>query len=523
MAFISILFISLLVFIHPTSTSDLIQQACKATRYQKLCESSLAPHPNRNATEIIQSTLKIAYKDSSTGRVMAYSIIWKSEGMLNRRAPASDCGRYLQNSYYRLKSTIDALSRGEIKNGRAWTSAALTDQHECVSGLQLYVNEMKLINETVSFLNTLIGYTSNALSMMMAYDVFGDKTASWKAPKTEREGFWEGGGVSGGKLGIPPWLAYSDVSVCKNDTTCTFRTVQEAVNAAPDWSNGWRFVIWVEAGVYKETVLIEIQKRHLLIRGEGMGKTVISGSLNVGHPSQPTHNVSTFTVLADGFMAIGLTIENTAGPDAHQAVAFRSDSDRSYIEECEFLGNQNTLYARSHRQVYNSCRIVGTIDFIFGNSASIFQNCTILVRPRKLKPEEVENNVVTAHGRIDPAQPTGFVFQNCTINGTEEYMKLYNSKPKVRKNFLGRPWKEFARTVFIGCNLESLITPQGWIPWKDDFALKTLYYGEINNIGKGSELSGRVNWSSRIPADHVNVYSLRSFLQSDQWPKPPKF
>ncbi|KAI3798510.1 hypothetical protein L1987_33787 [Smallanthus sonchifolius] len=141
-----------------------------------------------------------------------------------------------------------------MKKCRTWTSAALTYQHDCLTALEIYAKEMKLINETMSFLNTLIGYTSNALSLMMAYDVFGDKTASWRAPKTEREGFWEVSGVSGGELGIPPWLTnYTDITVCKNSSRCTFKTVQEAVNAAPDWSNGWRFVMWVMEGVYKDS------------------------------------------------------------------------------------------------------------------------------------------------------------------------------------------------------------------------------------------------------------------------------
>ncbi|BBG97086.1 hypothetical protein Prudu_006100 [Prunus dulcis] len=170
-------------------------------------------------------------------------------------------------------------------------------------------------------------------------------------------------------------------------------------------------------------------------------------------------------VLGDGFMASGLTIQNTAGPDVHQAVAFRSDSDLSVIENCEFLGNQDTLYAHGNRQFYKSCNIQGNVDFIFGNSAAVFQDCNILVRPRQQKPEKGENNAVTAHGRTDPAQSTGFVFQNCLINGTEEYMKLYRSKPQVHKNYLGRPWKEYSRTVFINCNLEALITPEGWMPW----------------------------------------------------------
>lgn len=216
-------------------------------------------------------------------------------------------------------------------------------------------------------------------------------------------------------------------------------------------------------------------------------------------------------------MASGLTFQNTAGSAAHQAVAFRSMSDLSVIENCEFIGNQDTLYAHSLRQYYKSCRIQGNIDFIFGNAAAYFQDCLILVAPQQLDPEKGETNVVTAHSRTDPAQSTGFVFQNCLINGTAEYMALYFSKPSIHRNFLGRPWKEYCRTVFINCTVEALISPEGWLPWNGEFALRTLYYGEYGNIGPGANLSGRVAWSSKIPTEHVQAYSLHNFIQGDEW------
>ncbi|XP_023761232.1 probable pectinesterase/pectinesterase inhibitor 51 [Lactuca sativa] len=538
MAIISLFLISLLIFINPTSyaaarhrrihppsiknepsSSDQIHQACKATRYPQLCESSLVRYPNGNAMEIIQSALSVSSENLHAAQSMVESILEASKGLINHTYAAKNCIEHLRNSDYRLKSTVEALPRGKMKDGRAWTSAGLAYQYDCWSALK-YVNNTKMINETMSFLNTLIDYTSNALSMMMAYDVYGDQTASWSPPKTERDGFWEGGGGSGGgdgpQLGVPAGLK-ADVTVCEQDGECDYETVQEAVNAAPDWGSGRRFVIWVKAGIYGETVRVGLEKQNVVLLGDGMGKTVITGSLNVGQPGLSTFNTATVGVVGDGFMASGLTIENTAGPDAHQAVTFRSDSDHTVIENCEFLGNQDTLYAHSLRQFYKSCRIQGNVDFIFGNSASIFQDCTILVRPRQLKPEKGENNAVTAHGRIDPAQSTGFVFRNCLVNGTEEYMRLYYSNPKVHKNFLGRPWKEFSRTVFIDCKLEALITPQGWMPWTGDFALKTLYYGEFENSGKGADLTGRVTWSSQIPAERVGVYSVGNFLQGDQW------
>lgn len=397
-------------------------------------------------------------------------------------------------------------------------SSALLYQYDCWSALK-YANDTHLVNETMSFLDSLTQLTSNALSMVVSYDVFGKDTASWVPPRTERDGFWEGGGGggSGFKGGFPSKLT-ADVTVCKDGSGGCYKTVQEAVNAAPDNAvGGKRFVVSIKEGVYEETVRIPLEKKNVVFLGDGMGKTVITGSLNVGQPGISTYNTATVAVLGDGFMASGLTIQNTAGPDAHQAVAFRSASDLSVIENCEFIGNQDTLYAQSLRQFYKSCRIQGNVDFIFGNSASLFQDCEILVRPRQVKPEKGENNALTAQGRTDPAQSTGFVFQNCLINGTQEYMALYNSKPQVHKNYLGRPWKEYSRTVYIHCNFEALVTPQGWMPWSGDFALKTLYYGEFGNSGPGSTLSQRVTWSSQIPAEHINTYSVENFIQGDAW------
>ncbi|KAG5041282.1 hypothetical protein JHK82_013391 [Glycine max] len=221
-----------------------------------------------------------------------------------------------------------------------------------------------------------------------------------------------------------------------------------------------------------------LEKRNVVFLGDGIGKTVITGNANVGQQ--------------------GMTTYNSAA-----------------------VGNQDTLYPHSLRQFYKSCSIEGNVDFIFGNAAAIFQDCQILVRPRQVKPEKGENNAITANARQDPAQPTGFVFQNCSINGTEEYMALYHSKPQVHKNYLGRPWKEYSRTVSINSFLEVLVTPQGWMPWSGDFALKTLYYGEFENKGPGSYLSQRVPWSRKIPAEHVLTYSVQNFIQGNDWVPSP--
>ncbi|KAL4351661.1 hypothetical protein GQ457_06G035330 [Hibiscus cannabinus] len=509
----------------PVSASDAsqIRLACKSTRFPQPCEASLSQSsllpPNPTSLDFVRSALSVSSDNLRTGQSMVKSILDSSKGNLNRSNAATICVNILSNSDYRLGSANDALTRGKIKDARTWMSAALCYQYDCWSALK-YVNDTKLVGETMAFLDSLQRHSSNALSMMVAYDNYGEDIAAWVPPKTERDGFYENGssGTELGSNGGLPSNLKADVTVCKDGSGGCYKTVQEAVNAAPDNAESTRrFVIYIKEGVYEETVRVPLEKKNVVFLGDGMGKTIITGALNAGMPGITTYDTATVGVLGDGFMASGLTFRNTAGPDAHQAVAFRSDSDLSIIENCEFLGNQDTLYVHSLRQFYKKCRIQGNVDFIFGNSAAVFQDCEILVAPRQLKPEKGENNAVTAHGRTDPAQSTGLVFQNCLINGTDEYMRYYYSKPKVHKNFLGRPWKEFSRTVFINCVMEALINPNGWLPWKGDFALKTLFYGEFGNTGPGSILSNRVPWSTQIPSQHVHTYSVQNFIQGDQW------
>ncbi|KAK6150725.1 hypothetical protein DH2020_015657 [Rehmannia glutinosa] len=504
--------------------SNIIHEACKASRDPSSCEAWLSESshvpPNATVLQVIQSALQVTTQNLGKGRALVLDILNSSADNKNRSNAANNCLDLVHYSDYRINQVGQALTSGKLKDARAWMSAALVYQYDCWSALK-YVNDTYLVVQTMSFFNSsLIQGSSSALGMLLNYDVFGDKTGSWGPPRTERDGFWEPGSDSSGSGsagGVPVGLK-ADVTVCKGGGGCNYKTVQEAVNAAPDNSgSGKRFVIWIRAGVYEETVRVPLEKKNVVFLGDGMGKTVITGSKNVGQPGVSTYNTATVGVVGDGFMASNLTIQNTAGPDAHQAVAFRSDSDRSVIENCEFLGNQDTLYAHSLRQYYKSCRIQGNVDFIFGNSAAFFQDCLILIAPRQLNPEKGEKNAVTAHGRIDPAQSTGFVFQNCVINGTEAYMALYYSNPKVHMSFLGRPWKEYSRTVFIRCTLEALITPDGWLPWDGEFALKTLYYGEFQNTGVGANTSGRVAWSSQIPAEHVASYSVHNFILGNEW------
>ncbi|KAK7358842.1 hypothetical protein VNO77_00782 [Canavalia gladiata] len=518
----SLPFLFLFLFLTLSFAAPEIQQACKATRFPQQCESSLSQYknlpPKSTPLQLLQSAIAVSSTNLTTAQSMVRSILNSSSDNHNRTVAAITCIELLTNSQRRISLTNEALPRGRIKDARAWLSAALDCQYGCFNSLQ-YSNDTQMVHNTMSFIDGLMKLSSNALSIALSYDVYGNDTTSWKPPATERDGFWEplrsGGGVS--VPGIPLNLT-PNVTVCKGGGKDCYKTVQEAVNKASDNNDGEpRFVIYIKEGIYEETVRIPFEKTNVVFIGDGIGKTVITASRNANQPGVTTYTSATLAVLGDGFMAKNLTIENTAGPTAGQAVAFRLDSDRSVIENCELKGNQDTLFTRSLRQFYKSCRIVGNIDFIFGNSAAIFQDCQILIDPRGVNPESSDYNTITAQGRIDPAQTAGFVFHNCLFNGTEEYMALYHKNPKVHNNYLGRPWKDFSRAVIIHSFLEVIITPKGWSTWTGDFALKKLYYGEVENSGPGSNLSQRVPWSSKIPANHVSTYSVQNFIQGDHW------
>ncbi|KAG6579260.1 putative pectinesterase/pectinesterase inhibitor 36, partial [Cucurbita argyrosperma subsp. argyrosperma] len=217
-------------------------------------------------------------------------------------------------------------------------------------------------------------------------------------------------------------------------------------------------------------------------------------------------------VVGEGFIAKDMTFENRAGAEKHQAVALRTNADRSIFYRCSFKGYQDTLYAHSNRHFFRECHIYGTIDFIFGDGASVFQNCNIFVR----KPMENQKNTVTAQGRSDPNENTGFVIHNSVVRAAPDLKAVEG----VYKTYLGRPWKAYSRTVVMRSFLDGLIEPAGWLPWAGDFGLKTVYYGEFKNSGGGASTMRRVQW----PGYHVmktaaeaERFTVESFLEGGGW------
>ncbi|KAJ4904147.1 hypothetical protein Rs2_18098 [Raphanus sativus] len=205
--------------------------------------------------------------------------------------------------------------------------------------------------------------------------------------------------------------------------------------------------------------------------------------------------------MGDGFIARDITFVNSAGPSAEQAVALRVGADKSVVYRCSIEGYQDSLYTHSKRQFYRDTDITGTVDFVFGNSAVVFQSCNFVAR------KSGQKNFVTAQGRSNPGQNTGISIHNCKITAQST-------------TYLGRPWKEYSRTVVMQSFLGGSIPPSGWSPWSGGFGLKTLFYGEFGNSGPASSVSGRVKWAgyhSSLTVKEAEGFTVAGFIGGTMW------
>lgn len=285
--------------------------------------------------------------------------------------------------------------------------------------------------------------------------------------------------------------------VVAKDGSGDFFTVQEAVNAVPDFRKEGRTMILVRPGVYKEKLIVPECKINVSLIGQD--GAVISGDDYASKKNRFGENMSTSGssscyIYAPDFYAENITFENTAGR-VGQAVACFVSADRAVFRHCRFLGNQDTLYTygRHCRQYYDECYIEGTVDFIFGWSTAVFNRCTI---------RSVGNGYVTAPS-TDEGEAYGYVFFDCNLTASEEVDKVY----------LSRPWRPYGQAVFIRCRLGKHIVPEGWHNWGKKEAEKTVYYAEYESTGEGACPEQRASFSRQL--ENTDDFTLEKILGGD--------
>ncbi|XVF88966.1 hypothetical protein PTKIN_Ptkin19aG0093800 [Pterospermum kingtungense] len=498
----------------------LIKTICNGTSYKDSCESSLKKsvkeHPsNTQPKDLLKSAISATADELDKAFIKVSQFKFESP---EEKQAFNVCREVIDNAKDELGTSIDKVgdkdigklfSNGELNN---WLSAVMSYQETCIDSFP----DGKLKTDIKSALNSSQEFTSNSLAMTKQFASYVSSVMDTSAANRR---LLESNSPSVDKHGLPNWLNHEErrflkgsdgekptpnVTVAK-DGSGQFKTISEALAAMPKKYEG-RYVIFVKAGIYEETVQVAKKMVNLTIYGDGSQKTIVTGNKN-NVDGVPTYLTATFVASGDGIIVKAMGFRNTAGPEKHQAVAARVDADRAIFLNCRFEGFQDTLYAQTHRQFYRSCVIAGTIDFIFGDAAAVFQNCLIYVK----KPMDNQKNIVTAQGRKDKFETTGIVLQACKILPDESFTA---DKGKF-KSYLGRPWKEYSRTIVMETMIEDLIDPAGWQEWDGKFALDTLYYAEYNNEGPGSKTDARVKWPGRkvITKEEAMKFTVETFLQ----------
>ncbi|CAH2060676.1 unnamed protein product [Thlaspi arvense] len=509
--------------VNPGQADKIIQTLCSSTLYKVCCEKTLKNRTEKgfaltNPRTLLKSAIEAVNEDLD--RVLEKVMSLKTENQDDRDAIAQ-CELLVEDAKEETVASLIKVNGTEVNNFAkivhdldSWLSAVMSYQETCVDGFE----EGNLKSEVKKSVNSSQVLTSNSLAMLKSFDANHSPTTK----ATTRN-----------LLDRPSWVSTEDRRMLRavdlkalkpnatvaKDGSGNFTTINDALKAMPEKYEG-RYIIYVKQGVYDEYVNVDKKKANLTMVGDGSQKTIVTG--NKSHTKKVrTFLTATFVAQGEGFMAQSMGFRNTAGPEGHQAIAIRVQSDRSIFLNCRFEGYQDTLYAYTHRQYYRSCVIVGTVDFIFGDAAAVFQNCNIFIR----KGLVGQTNTVTAQGRVDKFQTTGFVVHNCKIAANEDLKPVKSEY----KSYLGRPWKSYSRTVIMESTIEDVIDPVGWLRWQEsDFAINTLYYAEYRNKGSSGDSTSRVKWPGLkvINKDEALNYTVGPFLQGD-WIKatssPVKF
>ena len=298
-----------------------------------------------------------------------------------------------------------------------------------------------------------------------------------------------------------------DTLFVARDGTAEFRNIDDAIEVCRAFMD-YHKVIFVKKGVYKEKLIIPSWLTNIEICGEDRDQTIITyddhANIKLPTTGKPMGTFRTYTLKIEGsnITLKNITIENNSAR-LGQAVALHTEGDKLLFINCRFLGHQDTIYTGvgGTRLYFKDCYIEGTTDFIFGPSTAWYENCTI---------KSKANSYVTAAST--PAdQVYGYVFNHCKLIADEG----------IDKVFLGRPWRSYAYTLFMNCELGKHIRPEGWHNWGNKDNEQTARYLEYNNTGDGSDKSNRVAWSKQLSKKEAQKITPEVvFNQETKWILP---
>ena len=320
--------------------------------------------------------------------------------------------------------------------------------------------------------------------------------------------------------------------IVAKDGSGDFTRLQEAVDSVPEERRGETRIL-LRTGEYREKAVIH--RDHIRLTGEDREHTVLTWNgcakdLYGDGTEKGTFLSSTLMITGNDVTVENLTVRNDAGDgrEAGQAVAVYAAGDRGIWRNCSLIAHQDTLFCgpvrlpnvqedlgqrtgraeavfrvedgplTHSRQYFEDCLIRGDVDFIFGPYRCWFERCTLFMNER--------GGFYTA-ANTNRDQPFGFVFHRCRLTGA--------CAPGA--GFLGRPWRKYARTVFLECDMDEHAAPEGFCDW-DAERVVTERCGEWRTSGIRADQIARHPSQKRMTDGEAALYTVSSVLgEPDGW------
>lgn len=284
--------------------------------------------------------------------------------------------------------------------------------------------------------------------------------------------------------------------IIAKDGSGDFTSLQAAIDAVP-MSSRMPTILLLRMDEYHEKVIVN--KDNIRIIGEARDRTVITNSgcakdLDADGKEKGTFLSYTFLVTGNNVEVENLTIRNDAGDGllVGQAVAVYAAGDRGVWRNVRMIAHQDTLFcgptmpkvARDalprlipegvtsvgdcpltlNRQYFEDCYIQGDVDFIFGPYRCWFERCTLFMNKRG--------------GLYTAANTPGAVAVRAGVPQLQ-----IDGRVRAGSGVSGRPWRAFARTVFLHCEMDEHVSPQGFQDWQGG-APVTERYAEYGTTGR---------------------------------------
>jgi len=513
-----------------SASMKMVTTICEPTTYKEVCAKTLEPAAkNSSATlkdyilTVVEATLNELNKSlEATGKIK----VDKSD-QYNFMA-VDNCKELLDDSIQTLQASFSMVGDSELHTLKdrahellSWMTGVWALESSCLDQFEKEEYKTPMTNGMLNATQL----THNAVNIMADLETLLKAFTTVQIPQIPQTKNSTSRRLMGtNKIddeGFPTWVPAADRRLLWRAANIRphavvskagpFRTINQALASYPKNHRG-RFIIYVKAGVYDEQVIVDKNMLDVFMYGDGMGKTIVTGRKNFAKMKIGTMNTATFAAVGAGFIAQGMTFRNEAGVEGHQAVAFRSQADRTVMFDCSFEGNQDTLYYQAHRQFYKNCHIYGTLDFIFGMGDVVIQDSQIIVR----RPGPGQSNTVTADGKSIQRSSGGLVLQNCVIVPDRF---LFPLRFQIA-TYLGRPWKAYALTVTMQSELGDFIRPEGYMLWQGENNQKTCEMYEFANRGPGARTDRRDKAFSRfkvLSAPEAARFAPGVFIDGNSW------